>query len=167
MYCPPRTTMLALDFSIHWIPIITVHYFCQWDSPKWHVPWWLAAMAAPARMHLQRWRSPCWHWVTAAIHSGSLEIRATKPLITHWAYNPLAAPSEWNAISLLQLNLIGERRERAARDTGQEVVVFLLSCSHCHLHSVIEGGREVSCAWIFNWAQILKGYHYELKLESL
>lgn len=43
---------------------------------------WPAAMAASARVHLQRWRSPSWHRVTAAIHGRSLEIRATKPLIT-------------------------------------------------------------------------------------
>lgn len=112
--------------------------------PSDMAPRWPAAMAAAAaRAHLQRWRSLCWHRVTAAIHGGSLEIRATKPLITLWAYNPPAAPSEWNAISLLQLELSGERGERAAGDTGdgQEVVVSLLSCSPCHLHSVTEGGR--------------------------
>lgn len=93
---------LFIWWGIHWIPIIPVHHVCQWDSPKWHGP-------PSARMHLQRWRSQRWHRVTAAIHGRSLEIRATKPLITLWAYNPPAAPSEWNAISLLQLKFSTER----------------------------------------------------------
>lgn len=106
--------------GIRWILIIPVHHVCQLDSPKWHGPWWPAAMAAAARMHLQRERSRCWHRVTAAIHGGSLEIRATKPLITLWAHNPPAAPSEWNAISLLQLKLSGEQGEQGHGGTDRK-----------------------------------------------
>lgn len=116
--CVIISEVVLLSNGIH--ISITVH-LVQWDFPKWHGPWWPAATttaAAAAWMHLQRWRSPCWYRMMAAIHGRSLEIRATKPLITLWAFNPPAAPSEWNAISLLQLKRSGERTEQATRDIG-------------------------------------------------
>lgn len=70
------------------------------------------------------------HRVTAAIHGRSLEIRVTKPLITLWAYNPPAAPSEWNTISLLQPKPSGEQRRAGTQGTGRK-------WSYPHHHTVI------------------------------
>lgn len=42
-----------------WILIMPVHHVCQWDSPKWHGPWWPAATTTAAGMRLRRRRSLC------------------------------------------------------------------------------------------------------------
>lgn len=72
--------------------IIPGYYLRQWDFPKWHGP-------LKARRHSGfHWDASAeteglcaGHRATAAVHSRSLEIRATKPLITRWAHNPLSS----------------------------------------------------------------------------
>lgn len=107
-----------------------------WNIPKWHGPWRPAATAA-AGTHWQRWRSLRWYTLMAAIHGGSLEIRATKPLITLWAFNPPAAASQWNATSLLQLSPSGEAEEQATRDRGREVEAHRKQSHLCCLSVII------------------------------